>query len=237
MEPGVMAEEVLNTQAAAYRDNDRAGQVAFILGAGNASVLPVSDLLHKLFVELRVVVVKLNPVNAHMGPLMEEGFRALVDRGFLGFVYGGVEEGSYLVNHPAVDELHLTGSDKTYEAVVFGTGPEGKKRKAERKPLVTKRFTGELGNVSPVIVVPGPWQQADIGEQAVQIASWLVANAGFACLTPRVIVQHQSWPLRGQLMDEVGRCLERYPTRNAYYPGAKDRHREYLWRQRYGGQW
>ena len=228
MEPGVTAEEMLNTQAAAYREKDRAGQVAFILGAGNASILPVTDLLHKLFVELRVAVVKLNPVNAHMGPLMEEGFRALVDRGFLGFVYGGVEEGAYLVNHPAVDELHLTGSDKTYEAVVFGTGPEGKKRKAERKPLVTKRFTGELGNVSPVIVVPGPWQQADIGEQAVQIASWLVANAGFACLTPRVIVQHQSWPLRGQLMDEVGRCLERYPTRNAYYPGAKDRHREYL---------
>ena len=212
MEPGVTAEEVLNTQAAAYRDQDRVGQVAFILGAGNASVLPVTDLLHKLFVELRVAVVKLNPVNAHMGPLMEEGFRALVERGFLGFVYGGVEEGAYLVNHPAVDELHLTGSDKTYEAVVFGSGPEGVRRKAERQPLVTKRFTGELGNVSPVIVVPGPWQPADIQEQAVQIASWLVANAGFACLTPRVIVQHQSWPGRGRLLDEVGRWLERYPT-------------------------
>lgn len=228
MEPGLTAEEVLNTQAAAYRDQDRVGQVAFILGAGNASVLPVTDLLHKLFVELRVAVVKLNPVNAHMGPLMEEGFRTLVERGFLGFVYGGVEEGAYLVNHPAVDELHLTGSDKTYEAVVFGSGPEGVRRKAERQPLVTKRFTGELGNVSPVIVVPGPWQPADIQEQAVQIASWLVANAGFACLTPRVIVQHQSWPGRGRLLDEVGRWLERYPTRHAYYPGALDRHRAYL---------
>jgi len=43
-----------------------------------------------------------------------------------------------------------------------------------------------------VIVVPGPWQKSDIEEQAKHIATWLVANAGFACLSPRVIVQHES---------------------------------------------
>jgi acyl-CoA reductase-like NAD-dependent aldehyde dehydrogenase/GNAT superfamily N-acetyltransferase len=228
MEPGVTAEEVLATQAWAYGDTDQRGKIAFVLGAGNASVLPVIDFLHKLFVELQIVVIKLNPVNAHMGPLMKEGFRALVHRGFLGFVYGGAEQGSYLCNHPAVDELHLTGSDKTYETIVFGSGSEGKKRKAERNPMISKRFTGELGNVSPVIVVPGPWQKSDIEEQAKHIATWLVANAGFACLSPRVIVQHESWSGRSRLIDQIGQILSRIPTRKAYYPGARDRHAEFL---------
>jgi acyl-CoA reductase-like NAD-dependent aldehyde dehydrogenase len=228
MEPGVGVEETVATQAAAYKEPRREGKVCLVLGAGNASVLPISDVLDKLFVELQVVVLKPNPVNAHMGPLIEEGFRALIERGFLAVVYGGAEEGAYLSSHPDVEDLHLTGSDKTFEAVVFGTGAEGAKRKAERRPLIDKRFTGELGNVSPVIIVPGPWTRSDIEEQAKHIATWLVVNAGFNCLTPRVLIQHNAWTQRDPLMDAVGRLLDRVPPRHAYYPGAKDRHAEFL---------
>ena len=228
MEPGVSAEEVIAGQAAAYKDPERKGAVSLVLGAGNASFLPVCDVLHKLFVELQVVVLKPNPVNAHLGPLMEEGFRALIDRGFLAIVYGGAEEGAYLSSHPKVEELHVTGSDKTFEAVVFGTGPQGAQRKADRRPLMTKRFTGELGNVSPVIIVPGPWKLGDIEEQAKQLATWLTVNTGFACLAPRVLIQHRSWKLREPLMDAVGGQLARTPPRPAYYPGARDRHAEFL---------
>jgi acyl-CoA reductase-like NAD-dependent aldehyde dehydrogenase len=228
MEPGVGIDETVATQAAAYKDANRKGKVCLVLGAGNASMLPVTDALDKLFVELQVVVLKPNPVNAHLGPLIEEGFRALIERGFLAVVYGGAEEGAYLSSHPDVEELHLTGSDKTFEAVAFGTGSEGAKRKTERRPLIAKRFTGELGNVSPVIVVPGPWTQRDIDEQAKHIATWLGINAGFNCLTPRVLIQHSSWPQRNPLMDAVGGLLERVPLRYPYYPGARDRHAEYL---------
>lgn len=228
MEPGVGVDEMVATQAAAYKDANREGRVCLVLGAGNASMLPVTDALDKLFVELQVVVLKPNPVNAHLGPLIEEGFRVLIERGFLAVVYGGAKEGAYLTSHPDVDDLHLTGSDKTFEAVVFGPGPEGAKRKAERRPLIAKRFTGELGNVSPVIVVPGPWTQRDIDEQAMHIATWLGINAGFNCLTPRVLIQHSSWAQRNPLMDAVGGLLEQVPPRYAYYPGAHDRHAEYL---------
>jgi hypothetical protein len=196
MESGVGVEETIATQAAAYKEPHRRGKVSLVLGAGNASMLPITDVLDKLFVELQVVVLKPNPVNAHMGPLIEEGFRALIERGFLAVVYGGAEEGAYLSNHPDVENLHLTGSDKTFDAIVFGTGAEGRKRKAERSPLINKRFTGELGNVSPVIIVPGPWTRGDIEEQAKHIATWLVINAGFNCLTPRVLIQHRSWTQR-----------------------------------------
>lgn len=224
MEPDITVEEAIKTQARVYQDKSHRGKVALVLGAGNASFLPLIDTLQKLFVEDQVVVLKPNPVNAYLGPLIEEGFGALIQRGFLSIVYGGSAEGTYLCNHPAVDELHITGSDKTFEAITFGTGLEGERRKAAHNPLNTKRLTGELGNVSPVIIVPGPWEKDDIEEQAVQLATWLVANAGFGCLTPRVIVQHKSWLHRNELLEKIGQALAKVDTRMAYYPGSLERH-------------
>jgi hypothetical protein len=54
-----------------------------------------------------------------------------------------------------VDEIHLTGSDKTFKAIVFGSGVEGAERKAKKKPLIIKPVTGELSNITPIIIVPG----------------------------------------------------------------------------------
>ena len=228
IKPGVSVKDALTRKAAKYSDADYQGKVALVLGGGNASMLPVCDTFHKLFVDLQVVLLKMNPVNAHLGPLIERGLRCLIERGFVAVVYGGAEVGNYVCNHPLVDELHMTGSDKTYEAVVFGGGPEGRRRKRERKPLNTKPFTAELGNVTPVIVVPGPWKSRDIDEYGKQIASWLVANAGFACLTPRTIVQHASWSQRMDLTNAIRGELAKYPTRRAYYPGAFEIHNDFL---------
>ena len=228
MEPGVASEDVIEWQAARYRDRDYQGKVALVLGAGNFATLPTCDAFHKLFVDLQVVVLKMNPVNAHLGPLMEKALRSLIQRGFLCIVYGGADVGEYLSTHPLVEELHMTGSDKTYEAIVFGTGSEGQRRKLERKPLNTKPFTAELGNLTPVIVVPGPWKKSDVDEYAKHIATWLVVNAGFACFATRTIVQHESWPQRTHLTNAIRRELELYPTRKAYYPGAFKIHSDFL---------
>src|SRR5438552_4593611 len=179
MEPGVTAEELPKTQAIAYQEQKHGGKVALVLGAGNVASIGPLDILYKLFVEDQVVVLKTNPVNAYLGPLMEEGFRALVEPGFLRVVYGGAAEGAYLCKHPGIDEIHITGSDKTFDAIVFGPGAEGAARKAERRPLLTKRITGELGNVSPVIVVPGPWRASDLAYHAEHIVTMLTNNAGF----------------------------------------------------------
>jgi acyl-CoA reductase-like NAD-dependent aldehyde dehydrogenase len=228
MEPDISLEETTNSQARAYQDRQNSGKVALVLGAGNASALPIIDVLHKLFVEKQVVVLKLNPVNDYLGPLIEEGFRSLIGQGFLRLVYGGIEQGSYLSYHPAVEEIHMTGSDKTFEALTFGSGPEGEMHKAECRPLLNKRFTCELGNVSPVIIVPGPWDDSDIEKQAGNLATWLVVNAGFGCLTPRVIIQHASWAKRDSFVEAIGHVLAATPTRSAYYPGAKERHSAFI---------
>jgi len=228
MEPDIPDLEEAISQASFYRDQTKQGKVTLVLGAGNVSALIPADFLHKLFVERQVVVLKPNPVNAYLGPLIEEGFQALTRRGYLRVVYGGAVQGDYLVQHPAVNQIHMTGSDKTFEAIVFGPGEEGAQRKAQRKPKITKRVTAELGNVSPVIVVPGPWTDSDIQAQAGKLGTWLAINAGYGCLTPRMIINWQAWEQRDKLNQAVGDFLSQVETRRAYYPGAKELHDDFV---------
>ncbi|MFQ5924082.1 MAG: aldehyde dehydrogenase family protein, partial [Anaerolineales bacterium] len=176
MQPDVTQQVMIEQQALPYRDPSSSGKVALALGAGNIPFLPFEQSMYKLFVPLQVVILKLNPINAYIGPIMEKVLRPLIDRGYMRIVYGGVSEGSYLTDHPLVDEIQLTGSDKTFEAIMFGAGEERLERKARRDPRLTKRVEAELGNVSPVIIVPGPWSKSDLEYQATQLATWLIFN-------------------------------------------------------------
>ncbi len=131
--------------------------------------------------------------------------------------------GQYLTGHARIDEVHITGSDKTYDAVVFGAGPDGERRKAADEPLLDKPVTAELGSVSPVIVVPGTWSIAELRYQAEHVATMLVNNAGFNCVSARVIVTHAAWPQRDAFLGALTQTLAEITTRRAYYPGAADR--------------
>jgi acyl-CoA reductase-like NAD-dependent aldehyde dehydrogenase len=122
----------------------------------------------------------------------------------------------------------MTGSDRTFEALVFGAGPEGARRKAAGTPRLVKPLTAELGNVTPVIVAPGPWSQADVQAQGMRLATWLTLNAGFNCNTPRLIITHKGWPQREALQRAIVEALGRAPTRRAYYPGAAARYQAFL---------
>ncbi len=228
MEPGVTRATLAGTQAVEYAAAGREGAVALVLGAGNVSSIGPMDALHKLFVEKRVVLLKTHPVSAYLGPLIEEGLASLVREGYLRVVGGGEAEGAYLCGHPGVDEVHVTGSHRTLQAIVFGAGPEGERRRAEGRPLLAKRVTSELGNVSPVIVVPGPWSEADFRYHAINVSTMLANNAGFNCNAARVIVQHAGWAGRERLLAGIRRVLSALPPRVAYYPGARARFESFL---------
>jgi acyl-CoA reductase-like NAD-dependent aldehyde dehydrogenase len=236
MQPGVTPAGLAATQAVAYRRKD-AGGVALVLGAGNVSSIGPMDALYKLFVEDRVVLFKAHPVNAYLGPLLDEAFGVLREAGFFRLVYGGADEGAYLCAHPGVDEIHITGSDKTYEAIVFGPGEEGRQRKAHNDPRLAKPISAELGNVSPVIVVPAPaagpggaggYSDADLAYHAENLVTTLTNNAGFNCNATRVIVQHAASPDRERLLAAMRALLGRLPPRRAYYPGAANRWRDFV---------
>lgn len=224
LQPHISAQDLAERQAWAYRSPAARAPVAAVLGAGNHAGLGPHDVLYKLFLEDRVAVLKASPVNDYLVPHWERALAALIERGALRIVTGGSADGAYLVSHPQVDEVHLTGSDKTFEAVVFGPGPGGASRKATGTPVLGKPVTGELGNVSPVIIVPGRWRRGELQYQARHLATMLVNNAGFNCLTPRVLITAAQWPQRQALLDELARVLDQMPMRHAYYPGAPDRH-------------
>lgn len=222
MDRSVTLDSLPGTMATAHRAAP-AGRVCLVLGAGNASSIAPLDVLHKVFVELQVVVLKTHPVMAHLADVHEAALAPLVRAGLVRVVHGDAGEGQHLVRHPGVDTLHVTGSDRTYEAIVFGTGPEGDARRRRDEPLIAKPFTAELGNLTPIIVVPGRWSASDLDYHADNIVTMLVNNAGFNCTTSRVIVTAAGWPQRAALMDRIRRRLADQPPRLAYYPGARER--------------
>jgi acyl-CoA reductase-like NAD-dependent aldehyde dehydrogenase len=228
MEPGLNQADVAGTQATAYRAPDMTGHACLVLGAGNTSSVGPMDILGKLFVDNEAVIFKPNPAISWLDPILADGLRALVDRGVLRVVAGGADVGARLCRHPAVDSVHVTGSKATYDVIVFGTGTEGAARRSRGERLLAKPVSAELGNVSPVIVVPGRWSSGDIASQAENIASMLTNNAGFNCNAARVIVTHAGWPQREQLMAAVRDQLRHEPPRVAFYPGAAERFDRYI---------
>ena len=223
MEPGVDRAALRATQAAAYRRPREHVGVTLVLGAGNVAALGPKDAVHKMIVEGHVVVLKANDVNAYLVEYWRRALAAFIEAGALHIVTGDARVGDYLVHHPGVDDVHLTGAPATYDAVVFGPGAAGAQRRARGEVQLTKPVSAELSNVSPVIVVPGRWSRRQLDYQAQHVATMLVNNAGFNCLTPRVLVTHRDWPQRGEFLDALEAVLSRVPTRRAYYPGAFER--------------
>jgi aldehyde dehydrogenase (NAD(P)+) len=222
MREGVTPETLPDTMASFYRAS-HAGAVGLVLAAGNVSCLAPTNALSRLYGEGQVCLVKMNPVNSWLGAILEEIFEELVDAGYLCFAYGGPEVGEYLTRHGDVESVHVTGSNATYDAIVYGTGEEGRRRKERDEPVFTKPLTCELGGVSPVVVVPGPWSDADLRFQAEHVATMKLMNGGFMCMSGQVLVLPARWPRASAFVDAVRTAIHEVPEHATYYPGAADR--------------
>ena len=221
----VDASDLPRHQASFYQRRDPQGRVALVLGAGNVASIPVLDVIYKSFVEGAVCVLKMSPVNAYLGPYFELALAPLISRGFLRIVYGGTELGAHLVAHPAVDELHITGSLETHDRIVWGASDaERAERKKNGMPLFTKPVTSELGNISPVLVVPGKYSDAELAVMARGLAGMVVQNASFNCNAAKMLVTPRGFAQREALLTRLKAELAQIPTRNAYYPGAERRY-------------
>jgi hypothetical protein len=206
-------------------------KICLVLGAGNVSSIPTTDAFTKLFQEGRTVLLKMNPVNESLGPIFERAYKPLIDAGFLRIIYGGAEVGAAAVAHDLVDEVHITGSIHSHDAIVWGPpGPERDRRKRENDPLLRKPITSELGNVTPWIIVPGKYSEKELDFQAANVATSITNNCSFNCIATKVIITSANWPDRDRFLDKVARILGRIAPRKAYYPGAADRF------QRFTGQ-
>ncbi len=217
------------SQGAIYQGKPQTGRVALVLGAGNVTAIAPTDSLYKLFAENQVVLLKMNPVNAAIGPILEEAFQPLISEGWWQIVYGGADLGAYLCHHPEIATVHITGSHHTHDAIVWGSDPTKQaERKAAGQPLLTKPITSELGCVTPILVVPGPWSGSDLAWQARHVASMVTHNASFNCVAGQVLITAAGWPQRSQFLDQVQLALSQIPPRYAYYPGAQERYQQFL---------
>ncbi len=205
------------------------GGVGLVLGAGNQSSIGPMDLLYKLYVDDEVVVLKMNPVNEYLGPHIARAFAPFVERGFLQVVYGGAEVGAHLSSHPGVDSIHITGSNRTHDAIVWGPDPEEQARRKESGERAnTKPITSELGAVTPLLVVPGPWTDAEVAYQARHAAAMVGHNASFNCNACKVLAMPKGWPRRDAFLAALADELRAIGPRKAYYPGAQDRYQAFL---------
>ncbi len=223
MQRGVTKENLRETMGVWYRQKEHTGKVALVLGAGNIASIAPLDVLYKLLAEGQTVLLKMNPVNDYLGPIFEKIFAPLIRDGFVQLAYGGVEAGKYLCAHSGIEEIHITGSAGTHDAIVFGAGEEQVTRKAHNDPANLRRITSELGNVSPTIVVPGPWSEADLRFQAEHIVTQKMHNGGFNCIASQVLILPQQWDKTEKLLQAIKDVVKTTPLRAAYYPGARQR--------------
>ena len=132
--------------------------------------------------------------------------------------------GAYLCEHPGVEDLHITGSDKTHDRIIWGPpGPEQERRKRAHDPLLKKPISSELGNVSPVAVVPGQYSEAELSFQARNVVTMVVNNGSFNCNAAKMLITAPGWPQRDRFLQLVRDGLGAAPARYAYYPGARER--------------
>lgn len=221
--PGVSAAEVRSRAGLGLLAPSGTNGIGAVLGAGNITSIPVLDVFYELYAHNRVAILKLNPITDVMRDVFSVVLAPFIEVGVLRIVTGGADVGGYLVQHPSVSHVHLTGSAATHDAIVWGRGEEAAARKAAGTPLLTKPVTSELGGVSPVIVLPGRWSAADLRFQAEHVATQRLHNGGYNCIASQILVISGDWPQKEAFLDALRAVFAAAPARSSYYPGSDSR--------------
>jgi aldehyde dehydrogenase (NAD(P)+) len=198
--------------------------ITLVLGAGNFSSIPYLDVLYHLITRRSVILLKLNPVNEYLKPVFEKVFKNFIERGYIIVTNGNINESKYMATHPGINHIHLTGSDKTYEDIVYGRELTGNERSIKTLSKINpKPITSELGNVTPIIIHPGKWSTSDIKYQARKIVTGKLNNNGFNCIAAQVVVLPDGWGHTETLIKYVKYYMNKSKDRKAYYPDSIER--------------
>jgi aldehyde dehydrogenase (NAD(P)+) len=223
MQEGVTEQNLRENMAGFYRRQDPEGELALVLGAGNVSAIVPLDILDRMINSGEVVICKMNPVNEYLGPIFEDIFAQLIRDGYLAFVYGAGDVGEYLTRHDAVQAIHITGSARTHDLIVYGPGEQGQQRKAADDRIIDTPISSELGGVGATIVLPGPWTEADFRYQSEHVITQKLHNSGHNCVASQVLILPAEWDGGASMLREVRRRLGESEPRVAYYPGTEER--------------
>ena len=214
--------DIINSRGFGTRLGFKNG-ISLILGAGNVSSIPLLDTIYDMVVNRHCILLKLNPVNEYLKPVFEKVFENFISRGFMVVTTGDINVSSYMTAHSGITNMHLTGSDKTYENIVYGSTLNEKDKGKKTLPKKNKKpFTTELGNVTPFIIHPGKWSTSEIKYQARKIVTAKLNNNGFNCIAAQVIVLPKNWKQSQQLVEAIKKQLATEKDRLAYYPNSTE---------------
>ena len=225
LEPGTTPRTARAAAGLAQRTPQDSGGVGLVLGAGNVTSIPVLDVLYELLAHNRTALLKVNPTQDALVPVFEHAFAALIEPGFLRIVRGGGDVGAYLTGHKRLIHVHITGSAATFDAIAWGPRDSAttKRRRREDRPLLKKPITAELGGVSPIIVVPGEWTEADLRFHAEHIATMRLQNCGHNCIAGQVVIMSSDWAQADAFRAALRRAYAKAPERPIWYPGSTSR--------------
>jgi hypothetical protein len=220
MQPGVTLEDARASAGLGQRAPHDTQGSTLVLGAGNISSIAPLDVLYVLYADNRVAALKLNPIMNPMKDVFTRIFAPFIELGVVEILTCDVETGNALAHHPDIAAVHMTGSEQTHDAIVWGPGEQGRANKAAGTPLLTKPISSELGGVAPVIVVPGKWSKADLRFQARHIATQRLHNSGHNCIAAQVMILSSDWAQKDAFLTELRAALAGAPDRPAWYPGC-----------------
>tara|TARA_B100001250_G_scaffold74759_1_gene61112 strand:+ start:2773 stop:4422 length:1650 start_codon:yes stop_codon:yes gene_type:complete len=197
--------------------------ITLVLGAGNVSSIPLLDTIYHLVAKRSVVYIKLNPVNDYLLPVFEKVFSNFINLGYVVVSKGSLEESQYMVDHKGIDHIHLTGSDETYESIVYGKKLNDNEKKLKSlKKVNSKSFSSELGNVTPIVIHPGNWSNSEIKFQARKIITAKLNNGGFNCISAQIVILPEGWKHTEKLMKYIKHYMKKVDERYSYYPKSID---------------
>lgn len=220
LSPGTSLAQASRSAGLGQLSPTETGGVGLVLGAGNITSIPFLDVMYELLAFNRVSILKVNPTQDALVPVFERALAPLIEPGFLRIVRGGGDVGAYLTQHPSISHVHITGSEATFRAIVWGTGDEAETRLAANDPLLTTPISAELGGVSPIIIVPGEWSRADLRFQAEHVVTMRLHNSGHNCIAGQVVILSADWAQREDFLTELRDAYDRAPERPVWYPNS-----------------
>lgn len=227
-EPGATDADVRRSAGLGQLTPTETGGVGLVLGAGNVTSIPVLDVMYELLAHNRVAILKVNPTQDALVPVFERALAPLIEPGFVRIVQGGGDVGGYLADHRGIAHVHITGAATTFDAIVWGpssgTGAAATaRRRREDRPKLKKPITAELGGVSPIIIVPGEWSDADLAYQAEHVATMRLYNSGHNCIAGQVVLLSADWPQREDFLSALRTALDAAPARSVWYPRSDEK--------------
>ena len=200
-----------------------AGGVAVVLGAGNQGFLTVVDMLDCLFVHQECVLVKHHPLRNYQDKFIRKMFEPLISKGFVDTVmHSTTEAAAEIVSHKLVTHVHMTGGKATHDAIVWGFPPPSPQERIV--PVLKAKMTSELGCVTPWIVCPAEFSDAELQHQAGHLATVITANCSCNCNAPKAVLLSSAWKQKDRFVSLVKDMLRRLPAGVPYYPGTAKRY-------------